>query len=510
MLESLNSTELKYTKLTPEEQESRGILGRLVGVIADFKKPTRNGRLYTEKLWDKLFSDPIMKERIDNRCCFGELGHPEDRVETDIEKIAICLAEMPKKDPKGRLQGVFDILNTPNGKILKTLCDYGCNIGVSSRGNGDIITDYSGVESVDPDTYTCEGWDAVLIPAVVDARPKYVSESLHNDSLDRALKEALSSSSADDRKIMESTLKELNIEVGTASQVAESIDVSNKSDAADDDGAGVIRELQESLKKNQEYEQQLKKLQESLSVCYTKESEQEAEIGRLRKMLKTAQEVANTSSVLNTKIKYLGEQLAKQKQQHESQQLRISVLEERLSGKTNRERTLEESYNSKKTEVAELQREIKSLKESISNISNKSTKQEQILTEQIEELKKDSSIKNSEYKSKLEMSNKLVEKYQRIAKIAVDKYISSQAASLGVSAAQIKNRLSENYSFEDIDKACAELSRYKVTISNLPFDLQEGISQGKMQVKKSSEPILPDYGLDDNVDDWLMAQATKK
>lgn len=50
MLESMNNNEFQYQKLTPEEQKAKGILGRLKGVIADFKHPTRNGRLYSEEL----------------------------------------------------------------------------------------------------------------------------------------------------------------------------------------------------------------------------------------------------------------------------------------------------------------------------------------------------------------------------------------------------------------------------------------------------------------------------
>ena len=59
MLEKL-SKEFTYKKLTEEEQKSRGILGRLVGVIADSKEATRNGRRYSEQLWENVFSNPIM------------------------------------------------------------------------------------------------------------------------------------------------------------------------------------------------------------------------------------------------------------------------------------------------------------------------------------------------------------------------------------------------------------------------------------------------------------------
>lgn len=215
MLESFLTDEFKYEKLTEEDQKRRGILGRLVGVIADSANPTRNGRKYGKELWEKLFDNPIMKERIQNRCCFGELGHPADREETDIEKIAICLAEVPKFNKQGQLCGVFDILDTPNGRILKSLCDYGCNIGVSSRGSGDIITDFDGQESVDPNTYTCEGWDAVLIPAVSAARPKYVTEALdktrYNKSLRQKLQESLDKATPDDRKVMQEGLDSIGI-----------------------------------------------------------------------------------------------------------------------------------------------------------------------------------------------------------------------------------------------------------------------------------------------------------
>lgn len=213
MLEKLGKT-FEYKKLTEAEQKQRGILGRLVGPCADFIQATRNGRKYSEELWENVFSNDLMKEKIKNRCCFGELGHPTDRTETDMEKIALCLAELPKKGRDGKLYGVFDILDTPNGRILKALCDYGCNIGISSRGQGDLITDLDGNEAVDPDTYDCECFDAVLMPGVEAARLKYVTESLNKENskgLKLALTESLKKASDDDRKIMEETLKDLNI-----------------------------------------------------------------------------------------------------------------------------------------------------------------------------------------------------------------------------------------------------------------------------------------------------------
>lgn len=217
MLKESANNQLEYQRLSQEEMEKRGILGRLVGVCADFFSPTRNGRKYPEKLWENVFSDPIMKERIENGVCYGELGHPADREETDMEKIALCLAEVPKKGKDGKLRAVFDILNTPNGRILKSLCDYGSTIGISSRGSGDLETDYDGNESVNPDTYNCEGFDAVLIPAVKEARLQYVTESLgktrYRKTLRDKLTESVNKANASERKIMLESLHNMGIDL---------------------------------------------------------------------------------------------------------------------------------------------------------------------------------------------------------------------------------------------------------------------------------------------------------
>ncbi len=121
MLETLNKNEsFEYQKLSPEEMKARGILGRLVGPCADFINPTRNGRSYGESLWENVFNDDIVKEKIANKCLYGELGHPADREEVDPEKIAISMPEAPKKNKDGNLIACFDILDTAIGRILKT------------------------------------------------------------------------------------------------------------------------------------------------------------------------------------------------------------------------------------------------------------------------------------------------------------------------------------------------------------------------------------------------------
>ena len=61
-----------------------------------------------------------------------------DREETDMSKVCACIPEA-LKIINGDLWACVDILDTPNGRILKTLCDYGFIPGISSRGSGDVM-----------------------------------------------------------------------------------------------------------------------------------------------------------------------------------------------------------------------------------------------------------------------------------------------------------------------------------------------------------------------------------
>ena len=506
MLESFNpNNELEYQKLSTEEQTSRGILGRLKGIIADTKNATRNGRRYTEELWEQTFSDPIMKEKIENRCLFGELGHPTDRQEVDMEKIAICLSEVPKKGTDGKLYGVFDILATPCGKILKTLCDYGCKIGVSSRGSGDTYTDSYGEEIVDKDTFECECWDAVLLPAVKEARMNLVTESLNTTkTLKKALCEALESANDEDKQIMKNKLDELEIDYSP--EKVNNIDEVKENDKADNDGLELVQELQEALKKNRELEKQVASLHEKLSVSYTKEADLRDTITKYKSSIVSLTESSKKSKILESKISELTETVSSKEETIKQQQATIERLNESRKTMSSKSKSLNESLASKDAKISSLEEQVHSLNESIKTINAQNNKAKETLTENIEELKKDSAIKHSEYTKKLTKANQLVERYKKFANESVTRYIDSQAKRLGVSASEIKNKLSEGFSFEDIDRVCEELQDYKINISKLPFDISK-TKNVRMKVTESVEPIKPANRFSDEIDDQLKSLA---
>lgn len=213
-MESKNTKVLEALKMQPlseEEKTRRHILGRLWGPIATSKEKTRNGRGYNAELWRRALADEIFCEKVANKSLFLELGHPIDREETDMRMVCACIPELPKVID-GDLYAYVDILDTKDGRLLKTLCDYGFVPGISSRGSGDIMAN----DDVDPETFFLETWDIVQLPAVKKARLA-VCESLSNKkTLSTALRESLAEMTDDDRKEAQAALERLDLGIDFA------------------------------------------------------------------------------------------------------------------------------------------------------------------------------------------------------------------------------------------------------------------------------------------------------
>ena len=186
------------------DNKNGAILGVLEGPVADFQHPTRNGRLYSEKLWDNVLKNPLVMEQFKNGGIVGELDHPADRDDICTEKVAIIMPEPPVKK-NGQYYGKFNILDTPCGRIVYTLAKAGFKLGVSSRGTGD-VNEYT--DEVDPSTYEFTCFDVVLLPAVESARMKLVTESLDTKKVDykKLLKEDINNAKEEEKSVMEETL----------------------------------------------------------------------------------------------------------------------------------------------------------------------------------------------------------------------------------------------------------------------------------------------------------------
>lgn len=507
--------ELSLDDSVKVNRQGNPILGRLVGPCADFLDSTRNGRKYDESLWDKVFKDPIVKEYFECGGIPGELDHPVDRTETCSEKIAIMMPEPPKKNSNGELIASFDILDTPNGRITYTLAKYGYKLGISSRGSGDTYVASDGEEHVDEDSYDFQAFDVVLLPAVKKARLELIDESLNQKSLGfkKAINEALEKSNDNDKKIMQETLKNLNIDY-----LPEMVNntKSESTDEAANSGAEVVSDLKEALLRNQKLEKSIKDLQKKLSVSYTKEKYYAGLKENMKNANKNISEYEKTINALKIRISKLVENLKIMESKKISAEEELKKLKESYSEKANNSgnsnKLLQEKLQRRDKEVQTLKQEVSKLNSSMDKLTKKNNsfeKEYSVLEEKLEDAKKDASIKYSEYSAKLSKEKSLTEKYKKIAKRAVEKYIGVQANIIGVKPSEIENKLSENYSFDDIDRVCESLKEYKLNISKLPFNTTtETNKKYKVAIKESYEPIIPNEGkVDDEVDNSLLGLA---
>lgn len=521
MLESVKGNKFEYTKLTPEEQKERGILGTLYGVIADTTKPTRNGRLYPREAWENAINNEIFQEQLQNKCVLGELEHP-DRDAIDPREACMCLASTPKIGSDGLLYGEFHILDLPNGRILKTLCDYGTTIGVSSRGNGDLVEDYEGNDSVDPETFDLTTWDAVILPAVKSARMNYMKESLNGKkSLKESLDSLVSKSDDSDKKIMEETMKKVNEKLNEGLNTQKSEDINEvKSDntlVANDNGTTqIINSLTEALKDKANLENTIKELQEQLAVRDSKVNKLQEELDKYKDTTSRLTSIATKSKNLSKDNSQLQEQLDLCKKEIEELKSKNSKLIEQKRENISTKKTLNES-------IAKQSLDNKKLNEQLEQTSKQLDNQKKLYEAKINSIKNDNDAIQKELNDKIESlresvtkKSKLVEGYKKLANDTVDKYIQFRALMLGVSKNEIKNRLPESYNLRDIDVVCEKLQDYSLNISKLPFDLRESKNNSlRVKIKSQEDDLLSNltpnkkYDDADEVDESLLKLASQ-
>lgn len=467
---------LSYTK----ENKRKGVLGTLEGICADCIHATRNGRLYPDEVWEAAFNDPLVKEQFNCGGIFGQLGHPKDDQSENEEFncIALCMPEPPKKGPDGKLRGRWDILDTPNGRILKCLCDYGYKIGISSRASGDVDTDWNGNESVLPDGFEFKGFDAVLLPAVKEARLNLITESVKKDNtkdFKRALQESIDSSNDIDKAVMLQTLDDLGIDYKEPSEneegVNDDIAVASSSIAAESDGADLVDELQAALKQINDLQMQLIDLNEQISVSSAKESRLENQINKLQLALKKERESSKKAEAMKHQLLSMKEQLENSVAEQQRQKKLAESYKARLSAVKDERSSLTESASNDRKVIKSLQKKVKSLQESVTQTSSKDKELIESLQAEISELKKDSQIKNSQYTTKLKESKNETLKYKKLAQKAVDSYIECKANALGISVDSVKSRLNESFTLSDVDNIFENLRGYNLNISKLPFQL---------------------------------------
>ena len=157
---------------TTNENKTSGVLCTLVGPCMEFgSTPNRNNRIYSRKLVeDRILYNTTVQECIKNRSMLGEGGHPENRVDISYPQVGIACKRLWIKDGNDHLlYGEFDVLDTPTGRILNTLAQYGTKLGISARAVADSIQK-DGHEVILENSYELITFDAVTEPGFKCAR----------------------------------------------------------------------------------------------------------------------------------------------------------------------------------------------------------------------------------------------------------------------------------------------------------------------------------------------------
>jgi hypothetical protein len=131
-------------------------------LVAEMKN--KNGRMYkTETLTKEV--DRYNEEYVSKNRAFGELGHP-DSPSINLDRVSHLITNL--KQEGNIFVGKAKILETPMGKIAKSLMEGGATLGVSSRGMGS-LKEVDGVNVVQDDYYLATAADIVADPSAPGA-----------------------------------------------------------------------------------------------------------------------------------------------------------------------------------------------------------------------------------------------------------------------------------------------------------------------------------------------------
>jgi len=107
----------------------------LEGIFAEFGVENNNNRIYEESEYLPHFS--YLKKKVESKKLLGELDHPE-QFDVSLSKVSHVVEELEYDKKTRTVRGKIRLLDTPSGKIAKTLVDSGIPIHISSRAAGEV------------------------------------------------------------------------------------------------------------------------------------------------------------------------------------------------------------------------------------------------------------------------------------------------------------------------------------------------------------------------------------
>jgi hypothetical protein len=146
-------------------EEKNGVKSLFItGPFLVGEQKNRNGRVYPKNILEKEVRR-YNEEYITKNRAFGELGHPETP-SINLDRVSHLIVNL--KQEGATFIGKAKILETPMGKIAKSLLEGGATLGVSSRGMGS-LKEVNGTNMVQDDYYLATAADIVADPSAPGA-----------------------------------------------------------------------------------------------------------------------------------------------------------------------------------------------------------------------------------------------------------------------------------------------------------------------------------------------------
>jgi hypothetical protein len=155
-----NNWEFDREKLLKERSASGKYI--MKGILQKANTLNQNGRIYPADILEREVRN-YQKFIAENRA-LGELDHPDSSV-VELKNASHIVREAYMDGDI--CYGTVEILDTPSGKILKSLVDSGVTLGISSRGVGS--TRKQGDAQYVQDDFQLICWDFVTEPSTPGA-----------------------------------------------------------------------------------------------------------------------------------------------------------------------------------------------------------------------------------------------------------------------------------------------------------------------------------------------------
>ena len=159
----LITEQIEDVQILTEEKDGKKLL-YIEGVFLQSELTNRNGRRYPFDVLNREV-ERYNEEYVKTKRALGELGHP-DGPTINLDRVSHRIVSLRAEG--NNFMGKAQILDTPMGKIAKSLLDEGVQLGVSSRGMGSIEKS-EGISVVRDDFMLTTAADIVADPSAPDA-----------------------------------------------------------------------------------------------------------------------------------------------------------------------------------------------------------------------------------------------------------------------------------------------------------------------------------------------------